>query len=487
MENIYRMLKSRIFKLMLILIAMASPANSEGLEWSFGVDTFINSESKAKGLNQLSMSYEMPNGFYFGQSLYSGFFGKGDGLFIGGIDFGKRFKLKNKKLISLGAYLGGGGGGGQVSGDGTMIKPHISLEFPYNNFTAGVGISAISIDGSDISSPALSYYIRKPFNISTKAMPFAKANIKNNTIKISPISVKVMQYIPTSFGNNSLNSPNNKKMNLIGGEFIFDKGENKTAFIQANGVVSGFAEGYADWILGQRIKTQMGSAKISFEYGIGAASGGGIDAGGGLLFSAGISHKYKILESTGLRAGLQLKHAMNGEFTVVSPSVDLYYDTYSRKKPYKRNFNQKVHLYSGILIHKTNANYIKNNNSYSKTPALLETTLDYFLSPNVYITGQASTAVLGDLGGYQLGLFGVGYEKPLSSKISASFETLMGAGGGAGVDTKGGLIGGVRSEIDYWVSPSKAITLGIGKVKSIAAGGMAPLTLNVGFKVSFRS
>ena len=117
----------------------------------------------------------------------------------------------------------------------------------------------------------------------------------------------------------------------------------------------------------------------------------------------------------------------------------------------------------------------------------METTLDYFLSPNVYITGQASTAVLGDLGGYQLGLFGIGYEKPLSSKISASFETLMGAGGGAGVDTKGGLIGGVRSEIDYWVSPSKAITLGIGKVKSIAAGGMAPLTLNVGFKVSFRS
>lgn len=163
---------------MLILNAMASPTNSEGLEWSFGVDTFINSESKAKGLNQLSMSYEMPNGFYFGQSLYSGFFGKGDGLFVGGIDFGKRFKLKNKRLISLGAYLGGGGGGGQVSGDGTMIKPHISLEFPYNNFTAGVGISAISIDGSDISSPALSYYIRKPFNISTGPMPFAKANIK---------------------------------------------------------------------------------------------------------------------------------------------------------------------------------------------------------------------------------------------------------------------------------------------------------------------
>ena len=102
---------------MLILNAMASPANSEGLEWSFGVDTFINSESKAKSLNQLSMSYEMPNGFYFGQSLYSGFFGKGDGLFVGGIDFGKRFKLKNKRLISLGAYLGGGGGGGQVSGD----------------------------------------------------------------------------------------------------------------------------------------------------------------------------------------------------------------------------------------------------------------------------------------------------------------------------------------------------------------------------------
>lgn len=102
-------------------------------------------------------------------------------------------------------------------------------------------------------------------------------------------------------------------------------------FIQANGVVSGFAEGYADWILGRRIKTHMGLAPISFEYGIGAASGGGIATGGGLLFSAGISHKYKLLESNGLRAGLQLKHAMNGEFTVVSPSIDLYYDTYSRK------------------------------------------------------------------------------------------------------------------------------------------------------------
>ncbi len=117
---------------------------------------------------------------------------------------------------------------------------------------------------------------------------------------------------------------------------------------------------------------------------------------------------------------------------------------------------------------------------------LLESSLDLFLTDRIYFTGNAQTVAQGDAGGYAIGLLGFGYALPLNKTWTVSLEGHVGAAGGGGVDTGGGLVGAARIEVDYALKQNMALSVGVGKMQSLrGSGGARPLTVHLGLKTAF--
>jgi hypothetical protein len=90
-----------------------------------------------------------------------------------------------------------------------------------------------------------------------------------------------------------------------------------------------------------------------------------------------------------------------------------------------------------------------------------------FVTPNLYLTGQAHSGWGGDAGGYIAGMFGVGVETPLFSRFYVGAEALIGAGGGGGVDTRGGGLVQPMVYAGIDLSRSMSLRIGAGRIKSI--------------------
>ena len=117
---------------------------------------------------------------------------------------------------------------------------------------------------------------------------------------------------------------------------------------------------------------------------------------------------------------------------------------------------------------------------------LIESSVDLFVGKYLYLTGNAQTVAAGHAGGYAVGLMGLGYEFPLSPRWSASVEGMLGAAGGGGIDTRGGLVGAAKIELDYTINDKMAISAGIGTMRTLrGSGGAKPLTFHLGLKTKF--
>jgi hypothetical protein len=107
-----------------------------------------------------------------------------------------------------------------------------------------------------------------------------------------------------------------------------------------------------------------------------------------------------------------------------------------------------------------------------------------FVAPNVYVTGQAHSAFAGGAGAYSVGLFGLGAQLPVTSRIRLGAEALAGAAGGGGVDTQGGAVMQARAYADIALTDSLSLRVGAGKIKSVHGGLDAPV-VDAAFVFSF--
>ena len=113
-----------------------------------------------------------------------------------------------------------------------------------------------------------------------------------------------------------------------------------------------------------------------------------------------------------------------------------------------------------------------------------ESSIDYFLTDSVYLTGNAQTTVSGGVAGYAGGLLGLGREFSVGDQWRFSLEAHVGAAGGGGVNVGRGLLGGARVEVDYILDPKNAVSVGLGVLQSFNGGMQAPV-LQLGYKHRF--
>lgn len=472
-----------IFSMALLLTPLSALA--QGLELNLGMEMLAKKQSDITGMQQLSLIYRTESGFYIGQSLYSSALGSAGGFFAGGVEAGLSGKIGHGIVWDLGQFVGGGGGATQVAGNGLMLRTHAALHVPVGKINLGLGASWIKISGSDISTPAYGLYLSQPLNFKISAGRPDTALPTEVGTEIKTFKPIYSIYLPRNSSKRSGGTLGS--IQLLGGEFTFGSSAKSETFIQANGAVAGDAEGYADWFIGKRYIYSRSRLQPYAELGIGTAGGGAVDTDGGLIAMAGVGTRYVFAPGIALEAALGARSSLEGSFTSLSPSIKASIPFSQLSSKGRDGRSVPWQLSSGMALHKPNKVYWKAHKNSSPSPAMVETAIDFFILNHLYLTGQASTAIAGEAGGFQLGFLGVGYEHDFTENFSLSIEPLLGAGGGAGVDTKGGLLLGYRVDADFWLSRCAALSFGFGQMTTVKGGGMSPNTYHVGLKFPFSS
>jgi len=462
---------SRIFAALAILcLPSVAAAERPNLVFRLGLDSFTLDQSAITGVSGMSLLVVGESGFYFGESIYSAALGQGGGFFVGGVEAGKYTPVGERYFWDASLFIGGGGGASQVPGDGLMLRPQLQFGIVTEHYRLGAGVAYTHVSGSNISTPSFGVTLSRPLDLALVSGGGGQAGG-------TEFSMMRASYRPSNKRGGVALQP----VHLIGAEMIFESEVGRETFIMAHGAVAGDAEGYADWILGQRFFLGAGNLRAFAEAGAGVGGGGAVDTGGGLIVTAGAGVRWQPARLA-LELGVNAISSLNGDFLVVSPAlkVGLAFGA-DRRGSGQTNWQ----ISTGLTQQFPNGEFRKPGVVNQGAPLMIDTKIDLFLNDRIYMSGQAFTALAGGAGGYQIGLVGLGLRIPLAPLWALSAEAFIGAGGGACVDTKGGLLMAYGLDLDYQLSDAVYLTLGAGQVMTLQGGGMAPMTANVGLKFPF--
>lgn len=458
----------------LLLLCLVAPAHAErsNLVFRLGIDSLSYDQSAIDGIAGMSLFAVSPRGYYFGESIYSAALGQGGGFFVGGIEFGKTTAIGERFFWDASLFVGGGGGASQVPGDGLMLRPQVHAGVSFGRMRLGAGVAWTRVSGSEISSPSFGITLSRQLDLAV-----VSGGGTGGHTEFSQMRVRYRPYIP--LGSTKRNGQPLQTMHMIGGEMIFAENPQRETFLVAVGAVAGDAEGYADWQLGQRYLLGQGAFRPYGEAAVGIGGGGAVESGGGLIASIGAGVRWQP-GRLGFDLGVSAVTSITGDFLVISPVLNVGLAFGGGESQ-----STEWQISTGLTQQFPNAGFRKTGVANSGSPLMIDTKIDLFLSPNIYFSGQAYTALAGGAGGYQIGLFGLGYRHKFAPGWSLSGEAFVGAGGGAGVDTKGGLLLAYGLDLDYALTERVLVTFGAGQVMALQGGGMAPLTANIGLKFPF--
>jgi hypothetical protein len=471
-------IKNILMLLFTLIIFFAALVNAEEIELRSSLDTFYSNQSTIKGLHSLTALWKMKDNYYVGQSIYSAALGDAGGAFFWGYEVGKRYPITSNNFLNLSTFLGGGGGASQVPGDGLMTRTYAGVSsFLTPTLSMETGISYIYIKGSTIQTAALSL----GFSYLSDGLAPEFENNNQKLFDILAIKPTFRTFnIPGSVVSRSQSQQGN--VSLVGIEIAFDSNGNRENFISGDGAFMGDGEGYMNIMLGTRGIWEKQNFQMFGDVSLGFGGGGDIDTGPGILGAIGIGGRIPLSKRIDLELGIQSLAAFNGSFNAISPYIRT---SYVFKRPNLLKRSQKFQYSTGFSYQLANLEFRKVGDQSKANPVLNFTSLDVFLNDNFYLIGEAQTVMLGDAGGYALGLLGLGYRHSLSNSWNLSPEIFIGAAGGGGVETKGGLLAGGQLELDYKFSERIWLSAGFGYLASIKGKGMAPTTINLGLKIPF--
>lgn len=462
---------------------LGNQAQAAPMEYRYGYDVFAKSQGTLDAFQSITAFREISPGLHFGQTLYSAAAGDAGGLFVGGFELAKRWKIGNKTELELGGFIGGGGGAALVGGDGLMTRAHIGLRrHLFGNVSGSLGLSYINISGAPISTPALSFGISRNTNAAYLGGHVDRGVTDGRVLRaVKPL---VKQFHPS--GNRTRSGRALGTMSLVGFEATFaasPEARNET-FIQTSGAVAGDGEGYADFQVGYRWKTSATGLRAFAEVAAGFGGGGDVDTGGGFIATLGAGVAVPVLRGLDLEFGAQATTALDGDLTAIVPYVRTSLTFGRKNRPYQNPRHWQLSM--GVTMQSPNTGYRKPGVSATASPMLIESSADLFIGKHLYLTGNAQTVAGGHAGGYAIGLMGLGYELPINERWTVSVEGMLGAAGGGGVQTNGGLVAAAKVELDYAINDKLAISAGIGQMRTLrGAGGAKPLTLHLGLKTRF--
>ena len=439
-------------KLFLLLPASLFAFNLQKFIPSIAYEEWKLPHNEKMGVVKYSLDYPINEYFFLGSGMFGAIKGKRGGFFTFGFEGGVHLPLGQRVNIESSLFLGAGGGGSAAQGGGLMLRGALGANFNLDIVQIGVGVSKVRFVNGDISSSQIYTSLYFPLTWLPKDIDtinyfyfghyFVKKDVKDT-------SGKKMQ---------------NLSFSGVQKEFFINK--NSYLILSSAGASGGESDGYMEVMAGIGYKKVLFSLPffIDVELKAGLGGGGKVDTGGGAIWSASAGFGAKIYKNFYAKADYGYLSSFNGTFKATFARASIGF-----KEILNNELLQKYRFRAINKVHFTKKgdfkDAIKNRKLY-----LLGLAIDRYISKNFYITGQALWAYKGKSGGYTEGLMGIGFKKQIFKNFYIRSEALLGAGGGGGVKTGGGMIGSVDAMIGYKLNKHLTIETGAGYTKAKSEG-----------------
>ncbi|MCT9812302.1 hypothetical protein N0K08_16790 [Acidovorax sp. Be4] len=453
--------------------------------WRVTSETWKLPNNEKMGMVGGNLLFDVADNVKLGLASYGAVRGERGGFITLGMTGEVQQRLSPSLLGHVGLFVGAGSGRSSLAlaGGGLMVRSDVGLIYEAGRYgKLGFGVSHVRFPSGSISTtqPYLLYeysfnsllgngWDRGASGGSASAAPFGMAS------NAQEFSLVARSYrIPSSVVQDG-GQPQHHSMQLLGVEWLSYLDDRWFLKLEAEGAVGGKSNGYMQILAGGGYRLPLtSSTAIKLHAAAGPAGGGNVDTGGGLLLDAGISLQQKLTQRTALELSVGELRAPSKSFKAQSVALKLNYQfglpaATSATVPWSAldGFDSVP-----LRLRTVTQNYLKNSPNWrssnvDQSVGNLGMQVDYFVSPNWFLTGQALAAYSGKAGGYMTGLVGAGGQLPVSDRWFVEGEALLGAAGGGGLAMGGGLVGQANASLGYRLSKSLSVMATAGHMSAL--------------------
>ncbi len=428
------------------------------------------------GLYGFEMMHENASGFAAGIGAYGAVTGKRGGFITLGLAGAWRPQLTDRVALDLGLFSGGGGAGRAAVGGGWMVEGHGGVDLRLDAFRVGLAYQRIRFPNGDIDSHHWRFSLGLPFSMpqfregaSLPALPWREISLETTALNYAPpSSVTLLD-----------GSPGHRSIGLLG--FSAKAAWSGPWFLSLDlaAAHSGQADGYMEGLLGLGLRGQIAEGwRAHLRLAGGPVGGGHLDVGGGMAWkvAAGLEVDLGHRVFLGMEAGeivtpgasfkaVTTQFSLGRRFRIADPEGH----------PPQSGWNVEevpFRLRAG-LSELTRPRQSDPTHQPVRTQTLA---LDLPMTTHLYFTGQGAFSTSGGAGGWATGLVGLGAEESFfSGRTRAYLEALVGAGGGGGLDSRGGAIFQPMLGLAQSLGTQAEVHLRVGRLKSLRHGIDSPL------------
>lgn len=433
--------------------------------------------SETMGMTGASLWWGASEDVKLGVATYGATRGQRGGFITLGVAGELQHRWSPAWLSTVGVFVGAGGGrGGQaLAGGGLMLRTDVGLGYDLpRGGRVGAGVSHVRFPDGTISStqPYVRYDYsfhslwaggRTPPGLSRSAASAGAGPLALGSQEFALVARDVRVSAPAGASADT-------HIQLMGVEWTADLDPHWFVKVGADGAMGGQSSGYMQILAGggYRLPLWQGGT-LKLHAAAGPAGGGAVDTRGGLIWDAGVALQQRVSRNDSLELAWGKVGNLSGQFK--GDALGLKW-VHHFATPQVGAEPVRVSALEGLEAHHLRVRlaqqtYMKAaagwRNSY---PDLnvdnMGVQLDYFLSPPAqsnqwFVTGQGLAAYKGQAGAYMTGLVGLGTQRNFGSAWFAESEALVGAAGGGGLATGGGLVGQINVGLGYRLSKQLSV------------------------------
>jgi hypothetical protein len=465
--------------------ASTDPLVSTPSHIKLGIEKLKLPGDERMGLIGTSYLIGVGRGFAVGPAAYGAISGQRGGLFTVGFEAAWRGRIAGPLAVDLGYYAGGGGGGAAPVGGGLMLRPHADLLWDFGPFLAGLSLSQVRFPNGDIDSRQLGLVWSAKTNF--RHVPRERIGQRSDMggrsgIGFDRLHTVLGAYRPREGALRSSGGALPSTIRFIGARVERALGQHAYVGIEAAGAANEGVAGYAEYLgtAGAETTVWPDVLTLGARVALGMGGGGDVDTGGGLLLKGGLYGTVRLTRELGLSLEGGYTRAPQGRFKAAHAAASLNWildDPSDLTAPPR---NTRTEWAAGVERYRA-----ARRDGTQRTLQAVTLKANRFVARHLYLSGQARSAYGGGAGGYTAGLVGVGVQAPIAGRWHAGAEALIGAAGGGGVETDGGLIAQPNLYVGVDLGRSLSLRVGGGRIRSLRHGTLGATSVEAGLAFVF--
>jgi hypothetical protein len=419
-----------------------------------------------------------------GVGAYGAVEGERGGFITLGVEGELQQRISDAWVSRAGLFVGAGGGHGSnaLAGGGLMLRGDLGITYESNGYgNIGLGVSHVRFPSGDIKSTQPYVQYEYPFNSLLGSgwlnPPPGKSSLRVDSVQASKNEFALVgrHYQFPSSAKRDDGSKQNSTMQLAGVEWLSYLNDNWFVKVESEGAMGGDNNGYMQILVGGGLRLPITrSTSLKLHVAAGPAGGGSADVGGGLLLDAGLGLQQKFSENLAIEVSAGAVTAPSHTFEALNVGLKLNYqfglpDVGASPVSW---YGLGEFDTTPLRMRLTNQTYFKaddqwRNGDVNKEVSNLGVQMDYFLTPNWFVTGQGLAAHSGDAGAYMVGEVGLGGVWNVTPNWFIEGEALFGAAGGGGLAVGSGLVAQGNASVGYRLNKALSMIATAGRIEAL--------------------